>query len=299
MAATLIDGKALAAEIRERVTQDAEALRNEGRPPCLAAVLLGNDPAAASYAQSQAKHASAVGIEYRLVELPTDAAMKDAVAAIAALNGDPSVSGIMLHLPVPDGLDAFALQQTIAVGKDVEGVGAANLGLLVMGKETLVPCTAAAAFACLKSTGLDITGKEVVVVGRSVIVGKPLAMLLLAAHATVTQCHTRTKDLAAHTRRADILVAAAGAVGLIGAEHVSPGAVVIDVGTHRVPTTDAEGNRKMKTVGDVRFDEVTPIAQAITPVPGGVGPVTVAMLLSNTVAACRNQRGKRTERPRD
>ncbi len=138
---------------------------------------------------------------------------------------------------------------------------------------------------------MDITGKEAVVVGRSVIVGKPLAMLLLAAHATVTQCHTHTKDLAAHTRRADILIAAAGAVGLIGAEHVSPGTIVIDVGTHRVPTTDAEGHRKMKTIGDVKFDEVAPIAQVITPVPGGVGPVTVAMLLSNTVTACRNQRG--------
>ncbi len=291
MAATRIDGKALAAEIREKVKRDEKALRSEGHPPCLAAVLIGDDPSAASYAQSQAKHAGTVGIDYRLVELPTGASMTEAVAAIAALNDDPSVSGIMVHMPVPDGFDAFELQQTIAAGKDVEGVGAANLGLLVMGKSALVPCTAAAAFACLKSTGLDITGKEAVVVGRSVIVGKPLAMLLLAAHATVTQCHTRTKDLAAHTRRADILIAAAGAVGLIGTEHVSPGTTVIDVGTHRVPTTDADGNRKMKTVGDVKFDEVAPIAQAITPVPGGVGPVTVAMLLSNTIAACRSSRG--------
>jgi methylenetetrahydrofolate dehydrogenase (NADP+)/methenyltetrahydrofolate cyclohydrolase len=212
--------------------------------------------------------------------------MSVAAAAIEALNAEPAVSGIMLHLPVPEPLDGFALGQTIAAGKDVEGVGAGNLGLLAMGREALVPCTAAAAFACLTSTGMNIKGCEAVVVGRSVIVGKPLAMLLLAAHATVTQCHTRTRDLAAHTRRAEILVAAAGVAGLIGAEHVSPGATVIDVGTHRVSTTGAGGEKRVKTVGDVRFDEVAPIAKTITPVPGGVGPVTVAMLLANTVSAC-------------
>ncbi len=289
MGAKRIDGKALATKIRDRITKDVAALRGQGCVPCLAAVLIGEDAAAASYARSQAKHAQAVGIEYRLVELPDSADSATAAAAMEGLNAERAVSGVMLHLPVPDHLDAFTLQQAIAAEKDVEGVGATNLGLLAMGREALVPCTAAAAFACLETTGIEIRGREAVVVGRSVIVGKPLAMLLLAAHATVTQCHTRTRDLVLHTRRADILVAAAGVAGLIGAEHVAPGATVIDVGTHRVSVTDEQGEEKMKTVGDVRFDEVAAVAGAITPVPGGVGPVTVAMLLSNTVAACRRQ----------
>ncbi len=287
LGATLIDGKALAAEIKQSTTGQVAELCGRGRSPCLAAVLIGDDPAAASYARSQAKHAESVGLEYRLIQLPDEATMSSATEAIAALNADSAVSGIMLQMPVPKALDGFALQQLIAAEKDVEGVGAANLGLLAMGREALVPCTAAAAFACLQSTGLKIKGREAVVVGRSIIVGKPLAMLLLAAHATVTQCHTRTRDLAGHTRRAEILIAAAGVAGLFGAEHVSPGVTVIDVGTHRVPAKGEGGEKKMKTVGDVRFDEVAPIAGAITPVPGGVGPVTVAMLLANTVAACR------------
>ncbi|MCG8406055.1 MAG: bifunctional 5,10-methylenetetrahydrofolate dehydrogenase/5,10-methenyltetrahydrofolate cyclohydrolase [Phycisphaerales bacterium] len=286
MTAKLIDGKALAAETREQVARRAATLRERGRSPILAAVRVGDDSAAASYARSQAKHADAVGIDYRLVELPEGTTPSEAARAVEELNADSAVSGIMLHLPVPKPLDGFALQQLIAPGKDVEGVGAANLGMLAMGREALVPCTAAAAFACLKSTGIDLTGREAVVIGRSTIVGKPLAMLLLAAHATVTQCHTRTRDLPQHTCRAEVLIVSAGAAGLIGAEHVSPGAVVIDVGTNRVPASDAPDETKMKTIGDVRFDEVFPIAEAITPVPGGVGPVTVAMLLSNTVDAC-------------
>ncbi len=292
MTVTLIDGKAIAAQIKERTAHEAAAMRELGRPPCLAAIMIGDDASAASYARSQEKQAASVGIEYLLTELAADTPMAEVVEAIGHLNTDEGVSGIMLHLPVPEPLDGFALQQVIAPEKDVEGVGAANLGLLAMGRDALAPCTAAAAFACLESTGTEIKGSEAVIVGRSVIVGKPLAMLLLGAHATVTQCHTRTRDLAAQTKRADILVAAAGAVGLIGSEHVSPGTIVIDVGTHRVPVTDPSSDKKMKTVGDVRFDEVAPIAKAITPVPGGVGPVTVAMLLANTVAACRRSAGQ-------
>jgi methylenetetrahydrofolate dehydrogenase (NADP+)/methenyltetrahydrofolate cyclohydrolase len=287
MPATIIDGNAIAAEIKRRTAEEARELSAQGRAPCLAAVLIGDDAAAESYARSQAKHAQSVGIEHRLVRLAAAASEAEALAAIAGLNEDPTVSGIMLHLPAPKPLDGFVLQQAIAAGRDVEGVGAANLGLLAMGREALVPCTAAAAFACLQSTGEALAGREAVVVGRSVIVGKPLAMLLLAAHATVTQCHTRTRDLVAHTRRAEILCVAAGVPGFIGAEHVSPGAIVIDVGTHRVPAEDAGAAGKMRTVGDVRFEEAAPVAKAITPVPGGVGPVTVAMLLANTVAACR------------
>lgn len=286
MTAHLIDGKALAAKIREKVEKQAIALREQNRPPTLAALRIGDDPAAASYARSQAKHAEAVGINYRLVELADGTTQATATKTIDELNNDSTISGIMLHLPVPMQLDGFALQQLIAPGKDVEGVGAANLGLLAMGREALVPCTAAAAFACLQSTGIDLTGREAVVIGRSTIVGKPIAMLLLAANATVTQCHTRTRDLATHTRRADVLIVSAGVPELIGADHASPGVTVIDVGTNRVPAGDAQSEKKMRTIGDVRYDEVVPIAKAITPVPGGVGPVTVAMLLSNTVAAC-------------
>ncbi len=286
MSAKIIDGKSIAARIRESVKSEADKLRREGHAPCLAAVLSGSDAAARSYAQSQARRSADVGIDYRLVELAADSDMPSALDVIDRLNGDSGVSGIMLHLPLPQGLDAFELQQRIVPSKDVEGVGAGNLGLLMMGRDALAPCTAAAAFTCLQESGIEIKGRETVVIGRSVIVGKPLATLLLAAHATVTQCHTRTRDLATHTRRAEVLMVAAGVPQLIGREHVSPGAVVIDVGTHRVPDPNGEPG-KVKTVGDVRFDEVVDVASAITPVPGGVGPVTVAMLLANTVAACR------------
>lgn len=291
MAGNLIDGRAIAAEIRASVALRAAALRQRGQVPTLAAVMIGDDSAAASYARSQARHSQAAGIDHRLVTLPQDATPAAAAAAIAQLNADSSVSGIMLQMPLPASLDGFALQQMISPAKDVEGVGASNLGLLTMGREALVPCTAAAAFACLKATGVSISGVDAVVVGRSVIVGKPLAMLLLGAHATVTQCHTRTRDLAAHTRRAEVLMVAAGVAGLIGAEHVSPGTIVIDVGTHRVSDAGASGAGSFKMVGDVRFDEVAPLVKAITPVPGGVGPVTVAMLLANTVTACERATG--------
>ncbi len=289
MSAEIIDGRALAAAIRARTAERAAALRRRGIPPALAAVAIGADPAAQSYGRSQAKDAEATGIDYRLVELPADVSMASALGAIEGLNADARLSGVMLHLPVPAALDAFLLQQNIASSKDVEGVGAANLGLLALGRRALTPCTAAAAFECLKSSGVEIAGREAVVLGRSAIVGKPLAMLLIQAHATVTVCHTRTRHLAAHTRRAEILCVAAGMAGLIGAEHVAPGAIVIDVGTNRVPASDAPNETKLKTVGDVRFDEVSPIVRAVTPVPGGVGPVTVAMLLANTVEAAERQ----------
>jgi len=287
LSATLIDGKALAQTIRERLAGESDRLRQAGRPPQLAAVLIGDDAAALSYARSQAKQAQACGILHQLLQLPANSTASTVFAAIDALNAEPAVHGIMLHLPVPKPLDGFSFQQRIAPHKDVEGVGAANLGLLAMGREALPPCTAAAAFACLESAAPDLTGREAVVIGRSNIVGKPLAMLLLAAHATVTQCHTRTRDLAAHTRRAELLLVSAGVAGLIGKEHVAPGAVVIDVGIHRVEAKGPDGAAVTKTLGDVRYDEVAPIARAITPVPGGVGPVTVAMLLENTVTACR------------
>lgn len=286
MIAKLIDGKALAAQIKSEVASRAEVLARRGHKPCLAAVLIGDNASAESYAKSQAKHAEEVGVEYRLTPLPAGTTEAKAIDAIRKLNEDAKVHGIILQLPVPQPLDAFKLQRLISPEKDVEGVAPANLGLLAMGRKALVPCTAAAAFACLRAHMPDLAGRDAVVIGRSVIVGKPLAMLLLSANATVTQCHTRTRDLAEHTRSAEILVVAAGAPSLIGAEHVAPGTIVIDVGTHRVKLIDSDGVERTRTIGDVRFDEVAQVASAITPVPGGVGPVTVAMLLQNTVEAC-------------
>ncbi len=286
----LIDGKTIAASIKQRIADEAGALKRRGHAPCLAAVLIGDDAAAASYARSQARHAEQVGIEHRLVELPAKTSPAEAARRIDVLGDDDHVSGIMLHLPVPKPLDAFTLQQRIPAHKDVEGVSPTNLGLLALGREALAPCTAAAAMKCLLSVTPDLAGRNAVVVGRSSIVGKPLAMLLLAAHATVTQCHTKTRNLADHTRAAEILLVAAGVPGLIGPEHVVPGTVVIDVGTHRVTVIDTEGREVTRTVGDVRFDEVAPLAAAITPVPGGVGPVTVAMLLENTIRAAARKK---------
>lgn len=286
MTARLIDGNTIASELSAKTATRASALSLKGASPSLAAVLVGEDASARSYAKSQALKAQALGVAYQLVELPGSSRQAEIEAAVRQLNLDASVSGIILQMPLPAGIDAFSLQQRIAPDKDVEGVSATNYGLLAMGREALIPCTAAAAMACLRSVVPDLAGKNAVLIGRSTIVGKPLGMLLLAAHATVTQCHTRTKNLLDHTRRGEILMVAAGSAGLIGKEHVSPGAIVVDVGTHRVKN-DADG--KMRTVGDVRFEEVASIAGAITPVPGGVGPVTVAMLMSNVVDACERQ----------
>lgn len=290
MSARLIDGKVLSSQIKSNIAARVASLRKEGCHPCLATVLIGDDSAAESYARSQAKHAEELGIKYRLTHLAAKTSPSKAFDTVSELNADADVHGIILQLPVPAQLNAFELQQLINPTKDVEGVSSANLGLLAMGRPALAPCTAAAAFACLRSYLPNLAGRDTVIVGRSVIVGKPLAMLLLAANATVTQCHTRTRELSEHTRSAEVLVVAAGVPGLIGAEHVAPGTIVIDVGTHRVKVIDTDGMERTRTVGDVRFDEVAQVAAAITPVPGGVGPVTVAMLLENTISACERQR---------
>lgn len=284
MPAAIIDGKALAARIRDDVARAARELASAGRPAGLAGVLVGDDDGSRMYAEAQAKHAAAVGIEHRVVRLPSTADTRYVVAAIESLNRDASVSGIVVYQPLPTRIDSALVQQAIDPLKDAEGVHPTNLGLLAMGRPARVPCTAAAAFACAKSTEVDLTGKEAVVVGRSVIVGKPVAMLLLGANCTVTQCHTRTRDLIVHCQRADVLIVAAGKARIIGSEHIRPGAVVIDVGTHRMAGPDGTS----MTVGDVRFDEAERQAGWITPVPGGVGPVTVAMLLQNVVQGCGN-----------
>ncbi len=291
MPAQLIDGKALAEHIRNDISKRVATLKSQGRAVGLHAVLVGDDAAAESYAESQAKHAHAVGIDYQLHKLP-DGGDEAAVADLMQqLNEDTAVSGIILQLPLPKGLDADHVQPLIAPGKDVEGVGAANFGALAMGRPALAPCTAAAAFECLKSTGVDISGKRAVVIGRSNIVGKPLAMLLLAANATVTQCHSRTRDLPAVVRQAEIVMVSVGVPQMVTGDFIAPGAIVVDVGTNRVSANDPDNPKKKKTVGDVVFEEAKERASHITPVPGGVGPVTVAMLLQNTVTAAERMGG--------
>ena len=271
MSATVIDGKAVAAAVRERVAAEVAGLPE---PPGLATVLVGEDPASAVYVRMKREDSAEVGIR----SFHHEPAPGEVADLLAELNADPQVNGILLQLPLPDELDDAEMTALIDPRKDVDGLTPLSAGLLLQGKPALVPCTPAGVMELLAHAGVELEGAEAVVVGRSQLVGKPLAALLLAANATVTHCHSRTRDLAATCRRADVLVAAAGSPGLITAEMVGDGATVIDVGTNR---TD-EG-----LTGDVDFQAVREVAGAITPVPGGVGPMTRAMLLSNTVLAAR------------
>jgi len=232
-------------------------------------------------------------VQYELVELPRSTSQSQLLDEIDRLNADPSVTGIILQLPLPEHLDTAAAQYRIDPYKDVEGVNPANIGWLFYRQPILAPCTALAVNEMIRRSGATIRGAHAVVVGQSRIVGKPVTMFLLDQMATVTGCHIATRDLPAHTRQADILVVAVGQPRLIGPQHVKPGAVIIDVGINRVPSTDADGRPTHRTVGDVDFQAVLPIASAITPVPGGVGPLTVAMLLRNTVEAAHKQLARR------
>jgi len=275
-----IDGAALAQQVRETVKQRvAEMERHLSRPVYLTAVLVGGTAAGELYAQRQRDACKAVGIEYELIHLPQSATMEQVSRRIKQLNEDAAVTGIMLHLPLPEHLNATELQYQINPIKDVEGVNPANIGYVVYGQTLIAPCTALAVIELIKSTGVTIRGAEAVVVGASQIAGKPIALLLSEQMATVTLCHIATRDLASHTRRAEILVVAVGKPNLITADHVKAGAVVIDVGINRITLPDGS----KKTVGDADFPAVEPKAAHITPVPGGVGPMTVAMLLRNTV----------------
>lgn len=276
MAARIIDGKGLAERIKQEVKGRIATL---GRPVHLTAILVGATPAGELYAQRQREACRAVGIDYELVKLPSEATQRDVKHEIRRLNQDPAVTGIMMHLPLPGHMDAARLQYEIDVVKDVEGVNPANIGYVVYGHTLIAPCTALAVIELIRSTGVKIEGAEAVVVGASEIAGKPVALLLAEQMATVSLCHIATRDVALHTRRAEILVVAVGKAGLITAEHVQEGAVVIDVGINRVTLPD--GSRK--TVGDVAFDQVKQKASHLSPVPGGVGPMTVAMLLRNTL----------------
>lgn len=276
MAAKIIDGIALAECIKQDVAMRIRALP---RPVHLVAILVGATPAGQLYAQRQGDACRALGIQYDLVSLPDDVTQKDVKREIRRLNDDPNVTGIMMHLPLPQHLDAPRLQYEIDVVKDVEGVNPANIGYVVYGHTVIAPCTALSVIELIKSTGVEIRGAEATVVGASQIVGKPVSLLLTEQMATVSLCHIATRDLKEHTRRADILVVAAGKAGLITADHVRDEAVVIDVGINRI--TSPDGTKK--TVGDVDFEPVKEKAGHLTPVPGGVGPMTVAMLMKNTL----------------
>jgi len=275
--AVRLDGKALAARLQTQLAGEVAAFTGrKGTSPCLAVILVGDDPASAVYVRNKARAAGKVGIRSETFHLPATTPQTELLDLIASLNKRGEVHGILPQMPVPPQIDAAAVFAALDPAKDVDGLSPQNAGLLALGQPKLVPCTPQGVIALIDEAGARIEGAEAVVVGRSNLVGKPTAALLLARNATVTMCHSRTKDLPAHTRRADILVTAIGRAGLITADMVKPGAVVIDVGTNKV------GDR---LVGDVAFDAVEPVAGAITPVPGGVGPMTIAMLLRNTLAA--------------
>ena len=283
MTATIIDGRAIAARLREQVAVDVSAFTAvQGRPPGLATVLIGDDPASAIYVAGKHRACAEVGIASVHRELAADVDQAQALAVIDELNADPAVSGILCQLPVPDHLDADALTGRINPDKDVDGLSVVNAGRLALGLPGLRSCTPVGVMILLGETGVELSGARGVVIGRSNLFGKPMAQLLLGANATVTVCHSRTRDLPAVCREADVLIAAVGRAEMVRGDWVKPGATVIDVGLTRT----AAGVR-----GDVAFDEVAAVAAAITPVPGGVGPMTVAVLMRNTLQAAQRAAG--------
>jgi len=286
MGARLIDGKALAEELRTAFKVRAAALTAQGHRPGLAVILAGEDPASQVYVRNKVNACEAVGIFSLKIDYPADVSQETLLAKIAELNADPAIHGILVQLPLPRYIDETTVLEAIASEKDVDGFHAVNIGALAQGNPRFVPCTPYGVMKMLEANGVDPMGKEAVIIGRSNIAGKPMAMLLLNASATVTVCHSKTRDLAAHARRADILVAAIGKPRFVTADMVKPGAVVIDIGINRLPVE--EGG---KLCGDVDFETVKEIASLITPVPGGVGPMTITMLLANTIEAAERRAG--------
>jgi methylenetetrahydrofolate dehydrogenase (NADP+)/methenyltetrahydrofolate cyclohydrolase len=277
MSARVIDGKAVARAVRERVREEVAAYRDEtGRAPALATVLVGDDPASEIYVRGKHRACAEVGMDSVNHALDASTSEAEVLELVARLGADPEIDGILVQLPVPEQIDPDAVVAAIDPAKDVDGLTPVNAGLLAHGTPGLVPSTPAGVMELLRHEGVELTGAEAVVVGRSKLVGVPLARLLLMANATVTTCHSRTRDLPGACRRADVLVAAVGVPKLLGADAIKPGAVVIDVGVNRL-----EGG----LVGDVDFEAAAEVASAITPVPGGVGPMTIAMLLVNTLQA--------------
>lgn len=277
MPARIIDGKAVAARIRAEVKEKAAALSARGTTPGLAVILVGDDPASRIYVNGKKRACAELGLYSEEHALPASTSQAELVSLVERLNRDPKIHGILVQLPLPPGLDERAVLEAIDPRKDVDGLHPVNMGRLLAGLPGFVPCTPAGIMELIREAGTEVRGAECVVVGRSELVGKPVALLLLAAHGTVTICHSRTRDLGAVCRRADILVVAAGRPGLVTAGMIKPGATVIDVGTSRLP----DG----RLAGDVDFAAASAVAGAITPVPGGVGPMTIAMLMRNTVQA--------------
>ena len=277
MTAQPIDGVELSRQIRDHLSQRAQALAAQGRRPGLAVILVGDDPASAVYVRNKVKACEAHGLHSVFEKYEASLAEVDLLQRIRTLNADPSIHGILVQMPLPRHIDPHRVIETIAVHKDVDGFSTLSAGELMSGLPGFRPCTPYGCMKLIESTGMDIRGRHAVVIGRSNTVGKPMALLLLQAHATVTVCHSATPDLGLHTRQADILVAAVGRRHMVTADMVKPGAVVIDVGINR--------NDQGKLQGDVDFDAVNEVAGWITPVPGGVGPMTITMLLVNTVEA--------------
>lgn len=279
MSARILDGNALAARLRVQLAERAAVLGDKGVEPCLVVILVGEDPASAVYVRNKVAACAKAGIKSLKYEYPADVSPASVLERIVALNADPGVHGILVQLPLPAQFDEAVILETIAVEKDVDGFHAENVGRLSQGNQAFIPCTPYGVMKMLESENVQVQGAEAVVIGRSNIVGKPMAMLLTNAGATVTVCHSKTRDLAAHCRRADILVAAVGRPKFVKADMVKPGAVVIDVGINRLQ----DGPDAGKLCGDVDFASVSEVASLITPVPGGVGPMTITMLLTNTI----------------
>lgn len=283
MSARLIDGKALAEALRTAFKTRVTALADRGHRPGLAVILVGEDPASQVYVRNKVNACEAVGLFSQKIVYPAEVAPDVVLAKIAELDADPAIHGILVQLPLPPRFDEKAVLEAISPEKDVDGFHAGSLGALAQGRPRFIPCTPYGVMKMFEANGIELAGKEAVVIGRSNIVGKPMALLLINAGATVTVCHSKTRDLAVHTRRADILVAAVGKARFVTADMVKPGAVVIDVGINRLP----DG----KLCGDVDFEAVKEIASLLTPVPGGVGPMTITMLLANTIEAAEREAG--------
>ena len=281
--ARILDGKAVAARIKAEVAEGVTELREKSREARLDVILVGEDPASVTYVRNKQNDSAEVGIESKAHHFDENVSQKELAALVEELNGDEAVSGFFIQLPLPGGLDSLDLISRINPAKDVDGLSPTSAGRLAVGLPSLLPCTPHGIIQTLKRNGVELEGKKAVVLGRSNLVGKPLAQLLLRENATVTVCHSRTEDLPEVARRADVLIAAIGRKEMVGAEYVKEGAVVVDVGIHR----KGEGG----LTGDVKFEEVEPVAAWISPVPGGVGPMTRAMLLYNTLEAARSTAG--------
>jgi len=279
MTARILDGKAIAEQVREDIALKAAQLTAQGTQPCLAVILVGSDPASAVYVRNKVAACEKAGFRSLKFEYGADAEPATVLAKIAELNADAGVHGILVQLPLPKQFDEDAVLEAIDPAKDVDGFHAENFGMLLQGRESFYPCTPWGVMKMLEVGGVQVQGADAVVIGRSNIVGKPMAVMLLSAGATVTVCHSKTKDLAGHVKRADIVVAAVGRPNFVTGDMLKPGAVVIDVGINRLPSG--------KLCGDVDFESASQVASLITPVPGGVGPMTITMLLGNTLLAAQ------------